>query len=174
MIGAGTTMIVLFAAVVVAVSHADAASRQVPAARYVHRVCVAVSTWEQRVAVAGLSTPRRLRERKRVLRAYFRDLVRYARAAVKSLKRAGAPAVPGGAHIAAAVRGAFHDTLVGLEKALTAANRMPTSSGRAFGKATKTIMQRLVDALGTTVSALATVSDSPALDAAASRDPACA
>ena len=177
MAGPRMTRLLLFLAAFGAVSQARAASRPpVPAGRYVHHICVAISIYEQRVAERStrVTTPRRLHERKRVLRAFVRDLVRYTRTTAKSINQAGVPAVPDGAEAAAAVRTAFHDTLAGLQKALTAISRMPTSSERAFDNAGGKIAVQLADALANNVTALVGLADSPALDAAASHDRACA
>ena len=164
------------------VSAPTASSTAVPAsgvsaAAFVHAVCSAVGPFEKRVqSSAGALNAGSVQSTaagKAALESFLRGASKDAAAALSQLKSAGTPKVPGGAGIGTAIVTAFTRLDGALQAAATNAAALPTGSAGSFKSAATT--------LGTTVRASIagiTVSlgglKSPALQAAAAKDPACA
>ena len=167
-------------AAIVAVALTAAAcggSSGVTAAAYVKSMCTALGSWKTDVENAGLklqssgaATASRPAARDDY-RTFISSLVDATRRAASSLHAAGEPNVTGGKPVANALSGAFDRASTKLAQAETQAAAIPTSSASAFQLGASSVTAEIRSALE--VIGTAAPSKSPALRAAAAKDPAC-
>lgn len=148
----------------------------VSAAGYVHAVCSAIGPFEHKVqSSASVLTPSSISSAssgKSALQSFLGTVTADAGSAVSQLKAAGSPKVPGGAAIEASIVGAFTSFDSALQTAKTNADSLPTSSTSAFQAATTALGKTIQTSLSGITASLGSLK-SPALQAAAAKDPAC-
>jgi hypothetical protein len=149
----------------------------VTAAAYVHAVCSAVAPFEKRVQTsAGALNPASVASPasgKTALEAFLTSVAKDAGTALSQLKAAGTPKVPGGAGIETAIVSAFARLDAALGTASNSAAALPTTSAAAFRGAATGLGTTVRDSISGISASLAGLK-SPALVAAAAKDPACA
>jgi hypothetical protein len=149
----------------------------VSAATYVHAVCAAIGPFEKKVqASASVLSPSAITNAstgKSALQSFLKSVSAEAGAAVSQLQAAGTPKVAGGAAIETSIVGAFTRLDSSLQVATNSADALPTTSASAF-HAAATALGKTIQSSTAGITASLGGLKSPALQAAASKDPACA
>jgi len=157
----------------------------VSASSYVASVCKSLGAWEhtvkgQAVTIEG-KLPSLLEQavnggaavltQARTLLVTFTDeLVAATKTAQKGVDAAGTPNVKNGSTIASKLHDAFGSILTALGAARNRADKLPTDSGSAFQSGANAIQQSIQSAFGSVGNS---VPNSPELNAAAKKTPAC-
>jgi hypothetical protein len=149
----------------------------VAAAAYVHSVCSAVGPFEKNVQTSvGALNPKTVQSPasgKTALESFLNSVSKDAGTTLSQLRAAGTPKVPGGAGIETAIVAAFARLDGALRMASTSAAALPTTNATAFRSAATGLGTTVRDSISGISVSLASLK-SPALQAAAAKDPACA
>jgi hypothetical protein len=153
-------------------------SAGVSAASYVRAVCSAVAPFEKSVqtsAGAALNSTaiKNPAQGKTALVSFMSTASKDAATALSQLKAAGVPKVAGGSGIGVSIVTAFERLATALQTASSAAASIPTSSASAFRAAATGLGTTVRDSINGISVSLGGLK-SPALQAAAAKDPACA
>jgi hypothetical protein len=170
---------VLVAAVAAVVLAGCGGSSGVSPAAYVKSVCTALTSWRDSVQTAGsvlqtaIGTDKHLSlaQGKTAYVAFVEALLTATTSTETSLKRAGVPAVNGGAQVSTTLVHAFQGAQKALAGAASQASLIPTTSTPAYAAAAGQVTSKIRTAL----SSMTAVSPrrNAQLRAAADREPAC-
>jgi hypothetical protein len=137
--------------------------------------CTTLSAWKTAVQNAGTkiqaARPKTLADGKRNYVAFVGQLLSATRHAAAAMDAAGTPSISGGKDVAQRLVGAFSGAGQALQRAARAAHAIPTSGTSAYAKA----VGALTTSISHTLTSLGSVSpgNSPQLQAAAAKEPAC-
>jgi hypothetical protein len=144
---------------------------------YVRAVCNAVRTWatdiQAKSGALNIATITNAAQGKSAIQQFFRAAVSDTGAVVGKLRAAGTPHVPDGTRIANALVSSFDEIDTALTKGESTADALPIADPTMFrnsGEALANDVRQSLSGIGAGLSGL----KSPALAAAANREPGCA
>ena len=149
-------------------------SSKVSAGTYVKSVCSAISPLERdvvtRSSALNNSTATNATEAKRTLQGFLKAIEQDSEHAVSQIRAAGTPDISGGKTVSGAIVKTFSELRDAMKAAVTKSHALPTSSASSFNSAAQALTTSVrgslnnIDASGLT---------NPALEKAASKEPAC-
>lgn len=149
-------------------------SSKVSAGTYVKSVCSAISPLERdvvtRSSALNSSTATNASEAKRTLQGFLNAIEQDSEHAVSRIRAAGTPDISGGKTVSGAIVRTFSELRDAMKSAVTKSHALPTNSASSFNSAAQALTTSVrgslnnIDASGLT---------NPALEKAASKEPAC-
>lgn len=149
-------------------------SSKVSAGTYVKSVCSAISPLERdvvtRSSALNSSTATNASEAKRTLQDFLNAIEQDSEHAVSRIRAAGTPDISGGKTVSGAIVRTFSELRDAMKSAVAKSHALPTSSASSFNSAAQALTTSVrgslnnIDASGLT---------NPALEKAASKEPAC-
>ncbi len=165
-------------AVSLALSACGGSSSTVSAQAYVKSLCQAIGPFEKSFQATNaalnqnLTTIKSLTGAKAALQAFLDSTVSETNKVVSQLKAAGTPDVSNGKQISNGINGVFTQLQTALSQAQNSAKSVPTNSPQAFKASADNIEGQIRTSMSGVGSGLSGL-NSPQLDAAAKKEPAC-